>query len=531
MSQIRPKSLMIAALTAIVLNSSCLAGEPQLQGRIEGVLSTQRLSGVAWALVGENGESTLGAAGFRDYPSRTEFTIGTRFHVGSLTKSLIATGVLRLVTQGAIELDAPIASYLPTLSFDNPWDERSSPTVRHLLDHTSGLEDARLWQIFSERPSPNTPLVNAFPTSQGLLRIRSRPGARFSYSNMGYALLGLLVESVTGNSYEIYLDEHVLVPLAMHNSTFAFTTQAGDYADPTLAWGHVDDGSRYAARPGFLRPAGQFTTTAGDLSRFAQFLLSDGVLDGKVFIEESLMRSRGHAWGTEAANNGLVAGYALGLGRRDRHRVIGYCHGGNIVGFVSMLCIYPHERKAFAYSVNTDSESADYSLIDSLLIDALAVAGAPQPRTQEPDADVGQWRGRYILSPNRFQTFRYLDTVFGAINVLGDENVFTMAFFQKRSRQLRPLGGRLFSADDRATSSHVFLRGEGGQYLISDGFKTFEKVPTAYLAAHWVSILLGLAGLIWLFVAGLISLVRYRARALRRAEAPAFIAVVFLFAP
>ena len=143
-------------------------------------MAEEGLTGIAWALAHEDGEVSLGAAGIRDGASQSEFTIDTRFHVGSVTKSLLATGVLRLVTTRAIEIDAPVRRYLPNLPFDNPWSGRSDVTVRHLLDHTSGLDDARLWQMFSERPKPNMPLVAAFPEPEVLLRVRSRPGSRFS---------------------------------------------------------------------------------------------------------------------------------------------------------------------------------------------------------------------------------------------------------------------------------------------------------------------------------------------------------------
>jgi len=531
MYPIRIQCLAMVFLASLFSTLSAAASEHDLQSGIEEVLVQEGLTGVAWALIGENRETSLGAAGFRDNASQAGFTTETRFHVGSVTKSLLSIGVLRLVTTGRIELDAPVVRYLPKLNFENPWGDTSRVTVRHLLDHTSGLDDARMWQMFSERPSPDTPLTAAFPEGQSLLRIRSRPGTRFSYSNMGYTLLGLVIESVTGERYETYLDRHLLIPLAMHDSTFAYTTQEGDQADPILAWGHVDDGTRYAASAVFLRPAAQFTTTAGDLARFAQFLLSDGVVDEQAFVDPALMRSRGQPAGTDAAASGLIAGYALGIGRRDRHGVIGYCHGGNIVGFVAMLCLYPDENKAFAYSANTDSESADYGRIDSLLIDALAIGIAPPPPTGEPAADIAEWAGRYVLRPNRFQSFEYLDTVFGAVAISGQAGSLKMSYLQREPRRLRALGDYLFSADDRATASHVFLRGENGEYQISDGFQTYERVPTAFLVAHWSSVVLGMLGLAWLFVAGLVALLRYRAKMIERPEAPAFGTLLLLFVP
>jgi hypothetical protein len=186
------------------------------------------------------------------------------------------------------------------------------------------------------------------------------------------------------------------------------------------------------------------------------------VLNGHSFIDPALMQSRGHPSTTDAAKNGLIAGYTLGIGRRDRHGVIGYCHGGNIVGFVAMLCIYPDEDKAFAYSVNTDSETADYGRIDQLLIRSLGVSPPSQAQTAEPAPDITQWYGRYVMRPNRFQTFEYLDTVFGAIKISAHAGSLAMTSLQNAPRQLRPLGGYTFSSNDRTTASHVFLKGDTG---------------------------------------------------------------------
>jgi CubicO group peptidase (beta-lactamase class C family) len=506
------------------------AAAPVLQTAIEAVLAEEQLSGVAWSLVRPDSEARLGAAGFSDNAIHKPFTTDTQFHVGSVTKSLLSVGVLRLVTMGHIDIDAPVSTYLADDEFDNPWRATIEVTVRHLLDHTSGLEDARLWHIFSQRAGPNTPLREAF-VDRDLLRIRTKPGAVFSYSNMGYTLLGLIIESVTGEGYEAWLDENLLDAMGMHNSTFRFTTQQASSGQSLLAWGHVDDGSRYAAQPGFLRPAGQFTTTADDLARLAQFLLDDGWLAGQPFIDTNLMQARGWVDGTDAALQGLVAGYALGMGRRDRHGVVGFCHGGNVVGFVAMLCIFPNEGKAFSYSVNTDSETADYGRIDKLLIAALDVAPAQRAETVSPASDITDWLGWYVLSPNRFQTFEYLDTVFGAVMISGPTNALNMAYLQQPDRQLRSLGGRHYSANDRATASHVFFRGANGDYSMSDGFKTYLKVPAVYLMLHGLSIALGLLGLVWLLIAGLVSLLRHRVGARSRVEAPAFIAVLLLVTP
>ena len=531
MLRARTPHTILASMLVIFWCCVSLATESNLENSIRNVIVEEGLTGIAWTLVPANGEVTLGSAGVKDNSPGTAFTPDTRFHVGSMTKTVLATGILRLATEGRISLDAPVLRYLPDLFPNKPPVGFSDVEVRHLVDHTAGLNDAHMWHIFSERADPDGALIAAFPDPESQLRVRSQPGARFSYSNMGYHLLGMIIESVVGDRYETYLDEHVLAPLGMHDSTFKFTRQEGEGAEPMLAWGHVDDGSRFAASPMFLRPAGQFTTTTADLALFAQFLLGDGVVDGQTFIQQSLMVSRARPLGTEAAHEGLIAGYALGLGRRDRHGVVGYCHSGNIVGFVAMLCIFPDEQKAFAYSVNTDSETADYGRIDSLFIEALDIAKVAPPQTTSPASNVSEWEGRYVFSPNRFQTFEYLDTVFGSIKVSVNADVLTIEPMQQKARQLRPVGERLFSANDRSTTSHVFYRGADGEYLVSDGFQTYEKVAAIYLIAHWISVFLGLSGLAWLFFSGTVSLIRHRLKMFQRPEAPAFIAIILLFAP
>jgi CubicO group peptidase (beta-lactamase class C family) len=436
-----------------------------------------------------------------------------------------------MVGTGLLGLNDPAAQYLPGIEFNNPWRDTTPVTVRHLLDHTSGLEDARLWQMFSERPEPDTPLAQAYPNPDKLLRIRTRPGSRFSYSNMGYGLLGMMIESITGRRYETWLDKNLLAPLDMNNSTFAFTTQQGVDADPLLAWGHIDDGSRYPATPIFLRPAGQFTTTSGDLGTLSIFLMGDGGLGETPFINGQLMQARAKPAGTLAADAGLIAGYSLGLGRRDRHGVISYCHSGNIVGFAAMLCIYPAQGKAFAYSVNTDSETANYSRIAAALIGELEPEPADIPLSGPMAADTSDWFGWYIPSPNRFATFLYLDTIFGAGKLGGGENGLVFDAIQASPRHLRATGGYLFSAENRDTTSHVLTRGEQGEYLLSDGFKNYAKVNAAFIFLLAASLIAGLSGIVWFFVAGLLSIARYRSKALRRPETPALFGIIGLLLP
>lgn len=507
------------------------AATPALQPQIEQALQEEGLAGAVWATVDDQGEIRSGAAGVGNVVTGEAIAPDSKVHVGSVAKLFVATGVLQLASAGRVDLDAPVNRYLPALQFDNPWPEQPV-RVRHLLDHSAGLDDMRLWQLFSTQPTPDTPLLDAFTRDPSVLEIRSRPGSRFSYSNMSYTLAAMVIEAVTRERYEAWLDRELLRPLNMRDSTFAFTTQLGPGADPRLAWGHLDLVSPAPALPVYLRPAGQFTTTAHDLALFAKFLMGDGRVDGRALVKPELLRAMGRASTTEAARAGLQAGYGLGLSRRDRHGGVGLCHAGDVVGFHAMLCVFPDQQstqagKAFAVVLNTDCDGADCGRFDALLVQALAMPSPPALPPAQAPRNVADWQGRYVPAPNRFAAYRYVDFLFDSPRLTWDGTVLRFAPVQGPLRTLTPAGGMRLRANDRSTASHVLLLGEGGERLLSDGLLTYRKVPAAL---YWLvagSLAFGLLGLLW-FGLGVPM------RALMRREpagVPGVIATVLLLLP
>ena len=476
-----------------------------LQREVETVLREEGMAGAVWALVDADGATRTGAAGTANAANGEAMSPDRKVLVGSIAKSLVATGLLALASDGRVDLDAPVGRYLPGLAFDNPWPD-APVRVRHLLDHTAGLDDARLWQIFSTQATPDTPLREAFERDPSVLGLRSRPGSQFSYSNMGYTLAAMVIESVTGERYETWLDRELLKPLGMRDSTFALVSQQGPRADPRLAWGHLDRETPAAALAVYLRPAGQLSTTAQDLARYARFLMGDGRVDGRTLVRTDLLRAMGQPGTTDAARAGLQVGFALGLVRRDHHGVVGLCHGGDVVGFHAMLCLLPDAsgvpaRHAFVVVENTDCDGRDCGRFDALMVRALAPAPTPATTPARAPDDVARWQGRYVPAPNRMASFRYLDHLFYSPQLAWDGRVLQLSPLQAPARTLVPAGGRLFIASDRSIASHALLRGQGGEYLFSDGQRTYRLVnPVAYwlMAA---SLAAGLLGLAWFALA------------------------------
>ncbi|WP_119718051.1 serine hydrolase domain-containing protein [Cognatilysobacter tabacisoli] len=219
-------------IAVLMLATFSAAGRPVatgLQPRIAQALAAEGITGAVWGL-DDGSSTTFGAAGLA--AAGRPMTPDARVHVGSIAKAVLATGVLRLATEGRLDLDARVDAVVPGVAFDNPWHATHPVRVRHLLDHTAGLDDMRLSQLFSLQARADLPLAEALAVGRPL-RVRSRPGSRFSYSNTGYALLGQLIEVVTGQRYERYLEHALLAPLC---ATARSRTPRRSAPRPTRGW-------------------------------------------------------------------------------------------------------------------------------------------------------------------------------------------------------------------------------------------------------------------------------------------------------
>jgi len=247
----------------------------------------------------------------------------TIFRLGSVTKQFTAESILLLEERGKLKTSDPVSSYLP----DAPaaW---AKITIFNLLTHTSGISN------FTE--FPDYVATEAFATTPAQLvgRFENKPldfqpGEKWSYSNSNYALLGLLIEKVSGQSYKDFLQQNIFTPLKMTHSGYdshaaIIPHRASGYAPgpngPQNA-GYVDMTVPYAA--------GALYSTTRDLR-----LWEDALFGGKLLSAASLKKM------TTPFLNGYAMG--LGVGQFGGHTVIS--HNGGIEGFNTYLAYYPDEK-------------------------------------------------------------------------------------------------------------------------------------------------------------------------------------------
>jgi len=268
----------------------------------------------------------------------------TRFRVGSISKLFTALAVLRLHEQGALDIDAPLADQLTGFSINSRFEEAGPITPRHVLSHHSGLPSDYMPGMFSDDPPRFTEMAGAMAEEH----VIHAPGGWWSYSNVGFTLLGHLVEEVSGMRFEDYVAANIFEPCGMVSSSWDVT----DSIDGTLRGEKSHEGTGQNCAP-----AGALVTTVADMGRFAQALLDGGACpDGEIVSAEMLEE----AW-SPSHHSDLDLELTWGLGFHvfegpaffGGERVVD--HGGDTLLFHSLFLVAPELGLAVVASTNEGS--------------------------------------------------------------------------------------------------------------------------------------------------------------------------------
>ncbi|OLF19172.1 serine hydrolase [Actinophytocola xanthii] len=316
------------------------------------------------------------------------------FQIGSITKVWTATVAMALVDDGLLGLDTPVAEVLPELRLADP-DVTKAVTVRHLLNHTSGIDG----DVFTDTGRGDD-CLERYVEVLGDAGQNHPLGATWSYCNSGYALLGRVIEKVTGKTWDQAMRERLFTPLGLAHSVtlpeeaLMFATamghdeRAGELV-PAQVWG----------LPRSIGPAGLVTSTVGDVLAFARMHLTGGLAaDGtRVLSAESTAAMAAHEADLPDKH---VLGDSWGLGwirfGWDGRRLLG--HDGNTLGQAAFLRVLPEEGIAVALLTNGGHTRDLYADLYPEIFAALAGLTMPTPFAPpaEPVAvDVAPFVGVY----------------------------------------------------------------------------------------------------------------------------------------
>jgi CubicO group peptidase (beta-lactamase class C family) len=278
-----------------------------------------------------------------DAPPAPERTV---FRAASVSKLVTATAMMQLVEQGKINLDTDINTYLTRFQLENNFP--APVTVRHLLTHTSGIED----RLFGNTvPSANQLVsLGSYFAARVPRRIRP-PGERIAYSNTGMALAGHLVEAVSGLSFEEYVERNIFAPLGMTRSSFRQPYPAH------LAAEVVPSGADAGAL--LLYPSGSMIGTVSDMGRFLAAHLDGGKTGGGARILSAETVVEMHRRQFSAHRN--MPGVALGFFENYTNGRRALFHTG-LSGHQSLLCLLPEENVGFYIVLSTRQGGAQQDL-------------------------------------------------------------------------------------------------------------------------------------------------------------------------
>jgi CubicO group peptidase (beta-lactamase class C family) len=335
--------------------------------------------------------------------------------LGSTSKLFTWTAVMQLVAQGKLDVNRNVDDYL---------DFKVSPaggkpiTLLDLMNHEGGFEEG-LKDVLSMDP-------NAFQSTETYLKKHPRPllfppGTVPAYSNYGAALAGYIVQRISGEPYERYIDDHILLPLGMQHSTFAQPL-------PERFKGMVSQGYRTASTPPqpyelvVTQPAGSAASTAADMARFMLAHLQQGRLGNYDMLDSQtaqLMHSP-----SEAALPGFSKmAHGFFYETRNGRTLIG--HGGDTIFFHTELELLPQEGVGIFYSFNSRGrENAVYALRKALLDEFINRYFPPASVSPEPPAPASAAADAQRIA-GRYQTSRRVEHGFLSVFYLLQQTVIS----------------------------------------------------------------------------------------------------------
>ena len=352
--------------------------------------------GAAWGIVVDGELAHAGVYGVRDTSSRAPVDRDTVFRIASMTKSFTAMSILKLRDEGKLSLDDAAEQYVPELkTLKYPTSDSPRITVRHLLSHSEGFPEDNPWgdrQLADSDEQLSAMIRAGIPFSNA-------PGIAYEYSNFGFAILGRVVSTVAGESYENYVTTNILRPLGMT----ATTLHPAKVPSSRLALGYRWEDNRWKDEPqlahGSFGAMGGMLTSVTDLSKYvAAFLSAWPPRDGAetLPIRRSSLREMQQSWRPSGARvirdpSGAtqlnVGSYAFGLNVTqtcDFRTMV--AHGGGLPGFGSTMRWLPEHGVgivAFGNLTYTGWTPAAMNAFDALL-----KTGGLQPRMPQPSTDL-----------------------------------------------------------------------------------------------------------------------------------------------
>ena len=305
--------------------------------------------------------------GFRNVEKQLPVTMDTVFGIASVTKSFTCMAIMILQEQGKLSVQDPVIKYLP--EFSTPTNATEKMTIHHFMTHSAGLPPLPTLFYAKKRSFDQDPSAKDYPglsfpdeDTQGPIdtyeqlmkfiagldfKLLGDPGTEFSYSNDCYALLGTIVERVSGITFEKFVKDYILEPCGMEHTCFEIK-ELEDYDNITSLYAgrNLENGLEVYEAPVWwespsMRGAGALKSTVNDLLKYAEIIRTKGTVGDKRILSEDSVEQMITPY--IECSPGRFYGYGFMI-TPDYHGVTLVEHGGNLKAVASQLCIIPEKE-------------------------------------------------------------------------------------------------------------------------------------------------------------------------------------------
>ncbi len=495
--------LFVLLLLSQLLNSQPAVAASQkltpseLSGFIDGVLATQmrsyHLAGAAVAIVAEGHVVVLKGYGLADLATGKPIDpIHTVFPLASLAKLFTATAVMQLVEQGKLDLNADINTYLGESPIVNRYPQPI--TLAHLLAHTAGFETRTIGDFTCAGQAP--PSLEEFLAAHPVQQVRP-PGEAPAYSNEGIDLAGYIVQKVSGLPYATYMQEQILAPLGMQQSSLALPVPATLAPALTNSYTYQDNAWQLEIDGCFNHgPSGGLYSSARDIARFMLAQLGNGQLNGHRILQAATaqqMHSRLYTFDPRVSGNA----YGFWESTHNQQRML--YHFSGLPEVYSVLALLPQQQIGFFAVYNSaEGARAGPELLQMFLDHYFPATPSPLP-AQLADFHPEQYTGEFASLRRPLTTLDelamlFLETVQVRATATGD--LITNGYGVGQA-QWQPIGPNLLH-NRNSQELLVFRTDAKGQatYLL------FDSDPSvAYVKLSWYEYPVFILGLLIVLLA------------------------------
>jgi len=367
----------------------------QLGAYIQSQIEELKVPGVAVGIL-QKGKIHTAGFGITNVQHPLPVTDDTRFQIGSISKTITGTAIMRLIEQGKLDLDATVQTYLPNFKVADP-KTSEQVTLRHLLTHTAGWDGD-----FFHDTGPGDDALPRYVNDMASLEQMAPLGTVFSYNNAGFVLLGAILEAIEKKPTESLLKSRVINPLGMTSACF----HPNDVITHRFATGHNTGKNRPKiarpwALPRYAWAAGGVMCHVKDLLKYARFHLGSGKAGNRRLLKAATLKQM-HSPQTTIGQLQEAIGFSWFIDHIDGVKILS--HGGGTVGQITHLLLVPKHKFACAIFTNINTGGALIQNVKNWVLKEYLNLSPPKANPRKATSkQLKPYAGRYVRPNSEIQ--------------------------------------------------------------------------------------------------------------------------------